>query len=141
MAKAVYVKAEIIILDSKIYKYIDRWELSNSEKIAETMTGSLFKVDSSHAKTVLKIFTEVGLKDESGGTTFLKNTSGKGSIQLLSSDQGAQLLEYLPGPDLYQFSKNGKEDQATDIFIEIIKNIQIFPIEFTDELLPLKKIV
>jgi len=121
-------------------RYIDYWKLSEPTHIAQTFTGNLYKVNSSYGKAVLKIFTEVGIKDEIGGTDFLKNTQGKGSVKLFESDERAQLLEFLPGSNLYEFSKNGEEEKATDFFIKIIKNISSAEIKYSNGLLPLEKL-
>lgn len=127
-------------MDINTSKYIDSWKLSEPMQIAQTFTGNLYKVDSSYGKAVLKIFTEVGMKDEIGGTDFLKNTQGKGSVRSFESDERAQLLEFLPGPNLYEFSINGEEEKATDFFIKIIKNVSSAEIKYSDGLLPVEKL-
>ena len=123
-----------------IERYLNKWKLELTSEIAKTPTGQLFKVNSSHGVNILKIFTDVGVKDEIGGADFLKNTQGKSTVRLFKSDEKAQLLEFLPGPNLYQFSKNGEEERATDIFIKIIKNISSAEIKYSDGLFPVKKL-
>jgi streptomycin 6-kinase len=103
--------------------YSNLWSLSNIESIAKTYTGHIYKVDSKHGPAVLKIFTEAGIKDEHGGTYFLQACSGKGAAYLFEYSDNAQLIEYLPGQNLYECSKNEREEEATLIFIKIIKKI------------------
>ncbi|MBT4763256.1 MAG: phosphotransferase [Bdellovibrionaceae bacterium] len=118
--------------------YLKNWNLSNVHKIKETDTGHIYKVDSKYGRVVLKIFTELGVKDELGGTFFLRATSGNGTVKLYKHDNKAQLMEYLPGENLYRYSKEGKEDEATLIFINIIKKIHSSEgIEERDKLMPL----
>ena len=101
--------------------YSKHWSLNKVEKITETYTGYIYKVDSEYGPAVLKIFTEVGVKDEAGGSVFLRACSGNGSVSLYEYDEKAQLMEYLSGQNLYEYSKNGREDEATLVFVNIIK--------------------
>ena len=122
-------------------KYISQWKLSQPVKLAETFTSTLYKVDSSYGRAVLKIFTDVGMKDERGGAAFLKNVSEKSAVRLFQSDERAHLLELLSAPNLYEFSKENEEEKASDIFIKIIKDIHsITHIKFREGLLPFEEL-
>lgn len=119
--------------------YSKSWTLTNIHKITETATGNVYKVDSKNGPSILKIFTDLGLKDESCGTIFLKAMAGNGTAKLYEHDEKAQLMEYLPGHNLYYYSKENKEDEATKIFIDIIKKIHSCNIvEDKDKLTPVK---
>lgn len=104
--------------------YLERWGLIMSRKMMETPTGHLYQVDSIHGSSVLKIFTDLGKHDERGGSIFLGALKGDGAALLYEYDDRAQLMEYLPGPNLYEFSQKGQEDKATEIFVGLVKKIR-----------------
>jgi len=106
----------------KLSLYIKKWNLSESKLIAETATSSLYAVEREEP-LVLKIFTEMGAKDELNGGAALRAWAGNGAVHLKDSDEGAVLIERLYGPNLYALSESGHENEATKIFSEIIKKI------------------
>lgn len=110
-------------MSNLVRHYSELWKLSDIHKLKETPTGQVYRVESKYGASVLKIFTDLGVKDELGGTVFLEACSGDGTVKLYEHDDKAQLIEYLPGENLYSFSKDGKENEATTVFIDIIKKI------------------
>lgn len=119
--------------------YSKSWDLSNVHKITETATGHIYRVDSKYGPSILKIFTDLGVKDELGGTSFLKAMDGNGTVKLYEYDEKAQLMEYLVGHNLYHYSKDNKEDETTKIFIDIIKKIHTCKlVGDKDKLTPIK---
>ena len=65
--------------------------------------------------------------------------SGNRTVKLYECDGQAQLMEYLPGQNLYKYSKENKEDEATKVFINIIKKIRSCKVvEDRDKLTPIK---
>ncbi|PCJ19113.1 MAG: hypothetical protein COB02_08670 [Candidatus Cloacimonadota bacterium] len=104
--------------------YEKKWKLTKINKILTTSTGLIYQVTSNYGLSVLKIFTELGIKDElHGATAFFKNCSGNGTAFLFENDERAQLIEFLSPPNLYFFSKNNLEQKASKVFIKIIKEI------------------
>lgn len=110
-------------MSDQLNNYLKKWKLTNASQLTKTATGHIYKVDSINGPAILKIFTDTGIVNESAGTIFLKNLAGKGAAKLYEYDDRAQLIEYLPGHNLYHFSKKNNEDEATKNFIEIIKKI------------------
>ena len=127
-------------VNNLLSNYSKKWTLENIHKIMETATGDIYKVDSKLGPSILKIFTDDGVKDElGGGTSFLKAMSGNRTVKLYECDGQAQLMEYLPGQNLYKYSKENKEDEATKVFINIIKKIRSCKVvEDRDKLTPIK---
>lgn len=111
-------------LNKSLEYYSSLWRLKDLQKLTQTPTGHIYKVTSIHGPAVLKIFTDIGIKDELGGTTFLRAMSGRSCANLFEYDERAQLIEYLPGNSLYLYSRENRENEATSVFINIIKNIQ-----------------
>lgn len=105
-------------------KYIHDWKLENVEKLTSTFTSDVYTVESAREKRVLKILNEVGIKDELPGTYFLQACKGIGAVELFKYDERALLIEYLPGENLYQFSKSGREAEASKVFCAIIKKVK-----------------
>lgn len=104
-------------------QYIDLWNLTECCKLTSTFTSDVYKANSKYGKVVLKILNDVGVKDELAGTYFLDNCNGNGVVKLFEYNERALLMEYLPGDNLYQFSKIGDENKASEIFCSIIKKI------------------
>lgn len=104
--------------------YIQDWRLDNPTKLTSTATSDVYLADSKYGRVVLKILNELGIKDELPGSYFLKNCQGNGAVHLFHFDERALLIEYLPGENLYQFSKVNNEDKASEVFCAIIKKIR-----------------
>lgn len=104
-------------------KYIEDWKLENCNKLVSTFTSDIYIAESRYGKVILKILNDIGIEDELPGTYFLKNCNGYGSVKLFEFDEKALLIEYLPGENLYQYSKAGSELKASKVFCEIIKKI------------------
>ena len=105
-------------------KYSKDWKLNNARKISSTATGDIFLVESDDSRAILKILNDLGVKDELPGSYFLKICEGLGAARLFKFDERALLMEYLPGENLYQFSKINNEKRASEIFCEVIRKIR-----------------
>lgn len=107
--------------------------------IAKTATSTIYLLE--EEDRILKVLNEVGLKDEISGLFFLKACTGLSScVELFDYDNDSMLMEFLPGENLYQFSKVGREEKASQIFASIIKEIHIpiadIPREIKNNLVP-----
>lgn len=98
------------------------------------------KVHQNKETLILKIYTQVGAVDEMHGAEILSLWSGQGAAKVFAYDNGAVLIEKLYGPDLYAFSEMGREDLATEVFINIIKKIHAVQVPEQNTLPPLKKL-
>ena len=102
--------------------YISKWGLSDPQPLAQTFTSELYKVQAANGFAVLKILSKVGVEarkwpPRSGWY------DGQGAIQLLKHDEGAMLLEYADGGDLSALVKDGKDDAATQIIVDVLKKL------------------
>jgi streptomycin 6-kinase len=103
--------------------YLRDWQLSRPQLIARTATSHVLTVCRAGGSTpdaVLKVFTPVGIADEAHASTALEIFSGRGAARLYLHDEGAQLLEYLPGPDLIPMVTAGRDEDAASIIADVI---------------------
>jgi streptomycin 6-kinase len=103
--------------------YISKWRLSDPQPLAQTATSNLFKVQTESGSAVLKILSKVGAEDEKGAADVLLWYGGHGAIHLLNHDEGAMLLEYADGENLTTLVKDGKDDSATQVIVDILKRL------------------
>lgn len=117
----------MVDIDRKLQSYLKIWELSQPRLLAVTPTSSIYEV-SKGEDLILKIFTPSGAIDEKSSSEVLKIWNGDGAAHLHAFDEGALLIERLYDPHLDSFSAKNEEDQATEIFIQIIQKIHVHPI-------------
>lgn len=104
--------------------YAEKWGLSAPEKIAETFTSHVFKVqDAEGHLVILKILNEAGVEFEGTGTSYLQYMQGQGCIRILNNDDEALLLEYAEGNELRVLAENGKDKDAAVIAANVIKEL------------------
>jgi streptomycin 6-kinase len=110
-------------MQDKLEHYMNRWQLKNPERIAETFTSHVYRVEAGGETLVIKVLSEDGAYDEVGGALALDYYGGKGAARLIHYDEGAQLLEYLDGGDLCPLVEAGQDDEATKIAAQVISQL------------------
>ena len=110
-------------MKAKLAHYQNLWKLEEVQKLTSTETSDLYLVSSPHGPAVLKLLNEFGQKHEAVSAVFLRACEGLGAARLFEWDQEAHLIERLYGDNLYQFSKRGEEEKASEEFVAIIKKI------------------
>ena len=113
--------------------YTKRWQLTEPEQIAETHTSTVYRVQRNGESVILKLLKDHA-EEERRGVLALKHWDAHGAIVPLAYDDGAQLLEYAPGPDLVPYVKRGDDQQASEIISGVLNQIHSRPV---DESLPL----
>jgi streptomycin 6-kinase len=120
--------------------YLEKWSLCDAAPLAQTETSHLYKVKVDHRDAVLKVLTKNGKADERSGAIALLLFDGHGAVRLLRSDDEAQLLEYVPGPDLSELVKTGHDDEATEEIANVISRLHsVSPQEKPEGLIPLDR--
>lgn len=104
-------------------KYLAVWNLSSPIEIAKTATSWIYKVNYRNSPAVLKLLTEAGQRFESNSSQILKCFDGCGAANLLESDQGALLLEYVDGAKLSTLVSDGRDDEAANIICDIVDQL------------------
>ncbi|PJN92788.1 hypothetical protein CNY89_26565, partial [Amaricoccus sp. HAR-UPW-R2A-40] len=59
---------------------------------------------------------------ESGRRRF-GTMGGRGAVQVWHHDEGALLLEYIPGSDLTELVRSGRDDEATGIIADVLRKL------------------
>lgn len=105
-------------------EYLKSWNLSDSEKMMTTHTSDVYKVKQSCGQmAILKHFNKVGRVDEAAGGVLLNWYGGNGAVHLLNADEGSHLLEYASGEELADWVKKGKDEEATEIICDVVKQL------------------
>jgi len=102
--------------------YLDHWNLSDPQPLAETYTSFVYTVCQDGETAVLKLLKPVG-EEERSGALALRYFDGLGAIHLLRDDDGAHLLEYTPGDDLVPIVKAGQDEAATAIIARVLNQL------------------
>jgi streptomycin 6-kinase len=110
-------------MNGALDSYLSRWQLSEPKPLARTFTSDLYTVLAADRPAVLKILSEIGVEDERVGADALQWYNGQGAVQLLNHDSGAMLLEFVSGDSLTQMVKEGHDDQATRIIVDVLNRL------------------
>jgi streptomycin 6-kinase len=120
-----------------LQRYLKNWRLSQPQLLATTATSSVYLVTRGGDKAVLKLLSDLGVKDESNGARALEYFGGSGAVRLLAQDTGAHLLEYADGDDLKTLVRRGGDAGAAGIIGEVL-NVLHAAKGPVPELIPLK---
>lgn len=103
----------------KVEDYLRLWQLKNPRILAETRTSIIYLVHNRDGnKLVLKYLKPEGY-DEIGGAQLLKWYAGHAAVTVFDHDDGAHLLEYVPGPWLKAMVEQGQDHEATEIIVDV----------------------
>lgn len=103
--------------------YLEAWNLSEPQPLAETATSRVYSVMSEGTRVVLKLLTPIGIDDEHNGAAALRYFNGRGTVHLLRDDARAHLLEYVEGENLTSLVERGGDEQATAIIGDLLKQL------------------
>ncbi len=112
----------------KLNHYLNIWDLSNPELLAETRSSHVYKVSTGDTTAVLKLLTPDG-EEERSGAAALRHFNGHGAIRLFRADDSAHLLEYAEGQDLIPLVKQGQDEKATEIIADVLNKLHAAPLE------------
>jgi len=109
---------------SDLKTYLDKWSLTGPEKIASTFTSDVYKVHNSNGEIyVLKVLNDVGKEDEAAGAYFLSHVDGQGTARILEFDEGAHLLEFIPGVTLREGIGEHNDLEKTAVIADVVKKM------------------
>lgn len=92
---------------------------NSRELIVMTPTSSIYK----EGERIHKILSKLGRKDEKMGGKYLKSIESDYLATIYQCDSKSQVIEYLPGPNLYSFCEQGDYLSADKIFIQIVNDL------------------
>lgn len=126
-------------MPNTLHHYLQTWQLSDPQPLAETPTSQIFTVTHGETRVVLKLLTPVGVADEKNGAVALRHWDGRGAVRLLREDGQAHLLEYIDGQDLTALVKKGEDEKATAIIGDVLNQLHAASANhYPDGLTPLK---
>lgn len=102
--------------------YLSRWQLSDPQPLAQTITSHLYTVTYHGERVVLKLLTARGWEERTGAAA-LRNWNGRGAVRLLRGEDDAYLLEYAGGDDLIPLVRQGGDEQATEIIASVLNEL------------------
>lgn len=109
-----------------IKPYLNKWNLTATEKIAETKSSFVYKVNQENQPAILKLLTEVGRASEAAGAAVLECYQAEGAVRLLGYDEGAQLLEYLDGQTLKSLVREGRDADAAHVICDVLDRLHSY---------------
>lgn len=111
---------------SDINKYLKKWELSSVAHLDTTQTSHIYSAVHKGHPAILKILSPLGKKFEGNSAQVLKCFDGNGSAKILSSDEGALLLEYIDGPKLKTMVEQGHDQEAASVICDVVDRLHSY---------------
>lgn len=121
-----------------IEHYLNLWQLSDPEPLAQTPTSHVYTVTHESTRVVIKILTANGFEERVGALA-LRHFNGQGAVRLLRSDADAQLLEYAGGEALAALVYGGQDEAATAISGGVINALHANEAAPPDGITPLRR--
>lgn len=106
---------------------------SQSVLVAQTPTSEIYRVQCGSTERILKVLSPVGMVDEAAGRHYLERIKSPYLVRIYEADESSQLIEYLPGDNLYSFCEQGDYLGADKILLRIIQSLhsKAFDIDVT----------
>lgn len=111
------------IMDSRLSHYAQLWNLRDIQPLTQSERATVYTAQHKQHKVVLKLYRGAGVEEEISGAVWLQLCQGRAVVEVLQDDQDACLLEYCDGADLASLVRQGKDEQATTIAIDVMKNL------------------
>lgn len=108
---------------NRLDHYLQLWNLSGPEQLAQTPTSQVYLVKRRGERVVLKLLTPIGIEDEADAVLALRYFDGQGAVRLLAHDEQAHLLEYAGDEDLAQMVTGGDDLAAAAIIGDILNQL------------------
>ena len=115
-------------MDKALQAYIEKWNLQNVVRLDETPTSLIYKASLDQNDVILKIYTSLGVNCESDAPLFFEAANKAPVVPVIVYDDGAILLEFLPGKTLKNLVLGGQDDEATQIIGHVLKDIHQSPV-------------
>src|SRR5688572_9659405 len=112
--------------NKKLHYYLAKWNLSDPQLLAQTMTSHIYTVAYETETVILKLLSPSEI-DEQRGAVALRYFDGHGAVHLLRCDEGAQLMEYATGDELVTLVERGEDQNATRIIAQVIQQLHSVP--------------
>lgn len=106
-----------------------RYDLRDPAHVAETAIAHVWKVAlADGTPSALKIYKDDDPKGEEIGFRFVQTLNGVGVVKVYHFDYSVAVMEWLDGPSLGDVSRDGNDDAANAILIEVADALHQNPI-------------
>jgi len=119
----VTIREKRITMTNNLDHYLRLWKLRDPELLAQTATGTTYKVMYEGESAVLKLLTPVGAEDEHGAVVALRYFDGYGAVRLLAADERAHLLEFAGDEELALMVPRGRDLEAAAVVAEVLNKL------------------
>lgn len=105
-------------------EYMTQWELRDASLIEKTKMCEVYKVYTPDGEErALKVMNEIGVRFEADSYQWFEYMNGHGAVLMHAHDENAILLEYMDGGELAELVFAGKDEEASDIAMRVIKEL------------------
>lgn len=104
--------------------YENKWQLKNIKLVVQTKTSNIYKANYKNKDVILKQLTDIGRIHEAPGAIALSHWTS-GAVELIDHDEGAHLLDFVPGDNLEKLVKGGNDKLVPEIICNTLNKIHI----------------
>ena len=114
-------------IDSKL---LSEFDVSAPELIAETGIAKIWRVKRADEKdAVLKVYKGEDMRNEAPGFDFLRMCNGQGAVGVFQTNSNTALMEYLDGPSLGDMTREGNDQKAAEILVDVANSLHANQLE------------
>ncbi len=115
-----------MIGSAKIQNHLNAFQLSNPELIDKTALAEIYRAELPDG-TIAMLKCWNNPNSEQFGADYLEALNGNGVVKILARRKGALLMEYLEGPTLGSLSRQGKDEESTEILAQVALSLRQSP--------------
>ena len=109
-------------------EFLDRWQLTQPEQVADTGHAHVWKVQSPDGAAALKLYRREDRGNEGPGTRLLQAWQDRGAVRVLQDAGKAVLMEWASGPSLGDIARAGDPDRAVGTLAEVAHRLHQDPV-------------
>lgn len=126
--------------ETSLSRAMIRWSLTKSTPVAETPRSWIFRVEQNGRNlAVLKILKPAASAEEGRGARLLQYYSGDGAATVFDMHGDTIFMEWLGGPTLGEPSRNGRDEEATLAYANVVSNLHRTRADMPEGLQPLRE--
>lgn len=115
-------------------KLLSEFDVSAPALIAETDIAKIWRVKRADEKdAVLKVYKGDDMRNEGPGVVYLQNCNGEAAAKIYQSSTNAFLMEYLDGPSLGDMTREGNDQKAAEILVDVANSLHANQLEIRSD--------
>ncbi|MEM7546801.1 MAG: aminoglycoside phosphotransferase family protein [Pseudomonadota bacterium] len=108
---------------------LSSFRVSAPDLVAETPIASVWKVERDNGQhAALKLYRQGSMKNEAPGYAMLNAWGGESAARLIEKNSFAALIEWLDGPSLGDFVREGKDKGASILLVRVACRLHEQPV-------------